>query len=127
MPELVNIVSLDRYEAMRKELENEREQALHGLMMYRYKFEELEQKIKLLPAPPEIVTQELEKKAQALAQAEKILEEAQENQKRYIEAMNDLKAKLQEEEQAKEAIRAQWELAQAELSRPWWKKLFGVK
>jgi hypothetical protein len=87
----------------------------------------LDRQVKLLPAPPEIITQELEQKAQALAQAEKILEEAQENQKRYIEAVNNLKMKLQEEEKAKEALRVQWELAQAELSRPWWKKLFGIK
>ena len=38
-----------------------------------------------------------------------------------------LKFKLQEEEHAKEAFRIQWELAQADLKRPWWKKLFGVK
>jgi chromosome segregation ATPase len=95
---------------------------------------EMENKLNLLPAPPEVVTKELQEKDQALqqkatalAQAEKIVEEARETQKRYIEAMEELKAKLLEEERVKEAYRAQWEGAQAELSRPWWKKLFGVK
>lgn len=124
MPELMNIISLDRYEAMRKELENEREQALQGLMMYRYKFEEIEQKMRLLPAPPEMVARELEEKAAALAQAEKILEEAKETQRQYQEAMEQLRSKLQEEEHAREAYRIQWESAQAELSRPWWQKIW---
>jgi hypothetical protein len=124
MPELMNTISLDRYEAMRKELENEREQALQGLMMYRYKFEEIEQKMRLLPAPPEMVARELEEKAAALAQAEKILEEAKETQRHYQEAMEQLRSKLQEEEHAREAYRIQWESAQAELSRPWWRKIW---
>lgn len=86
-----------------------------------------EEKLKLLPAPPEIVARELKDKAAALAQAEKIVEEAKETQKRYLEAMEELKAKLMEEEREKEAYRNQWESAQAELRRPWWKKLFGMK
>jgi hypothetical protein len=115
------------YERQRKELMQERDQALQGLMMYRYKFEEIEHKMRLLPAPVEMVTKELEDKAAALAQAEKILEEAKEAQQRYIEAMGKLKEKLQEEERVKEAYRIQWEMAQAELKKSWWQKLFGRK
>jgi len=95
---------------------------------------EMESKLNLLPAPPEMVTRELQEKDQALqekaaalAQAEKIVEEARETQKRYLEAMEELKAKLLEEEREKGVYRVQWEGAQAELSRPWWKKLFGMK
>jgi len=130
MPELVNIISLDRYEAMRKELENEREQAMQGLMMYRYKFEELDRQVRLLPAPPEVMAtklSEFEEKAAALAQAQMIIQQAQETQKDYEETMAQLKLKLQEEEQAKENFRIQWELAHEELKRPWWKKIFGIK
>jgi len=101
--------------------QKERDQALQGMMMYRWKFEEAEKMLRLLPAPPELVARELEDKAQALAQAEKILEEAQETQKAYVEAMDKLRAKLQEEECAKETFRLQWEAAQAE---PWWKKIW---
>ena len=84
----------------------------------------LESKMRLLPAPPELVAKELETKAAALAQAEKIIEDAKETQKAYAEEMEKLKAKLQEEESAKEAFRLQWEAAQTELNLPWWKKMF---
>lgn len=86
-----------------------------------------EAKLKLLPAPPEILLNDLQQKEAALAQAEKIVLAAQETQKQYEEAVAQLKLKLQEEEHAKEAFRIQWELAQTELERPWWKKIFGIK
>jgi hypothetical protein len=114
--------------------QKERDQAVQGLIMYRYKFEELDKQLRMLPAPPEVVTSKLQEieqdrqqKAEALAQAQKILRQAQEVKERYKASLIELRAKLQEEEMAKEALRIQWELAQAELSRPWWKKLFGVK
>lgn len=88
---------------------------------------EMEGKLKLLPAPPEIVASQMEEKAAALAQAQMILQQAQEAQKQYEEAMEQLKLKLQEEEHAKEAYRIQWELSQAELKKPWWKKMLGMK
>jgi hypothetical protein len=120
-------IPLKHYEEQRKLWLSERDQLKSGLMMYRYKFEEIEQKMRLLPAPPEMVARELEEKAAALAQAEKIVEEAKETQKHYIAAVEQLRAKLQEEEYAREAYRLQWEAAQAELKRPWWKKIFGKK
>lgn len=120
-------ISLQYFDKKLNEWETERDKLVQGLMMYRYKFEDLERQIKLLPAPPEVLTSELEQKAQALAQAEKIIEDAKEAQQKYQESMTQLKAKLQEEEHAKEAFRIQWEQAMAEAKRPWWKKLFGVK
>jgi hypothetical protein len=114
------MIPLERYEA-------ERDRLMQGMMMYRYKFEELDRRVKLLPAPPEMMTNELEEKSAALIQAEKILEEAKKAQKHYTETMAELKAKLTEEEHAKEAFRIQWEQAMAEAKRPWWKKLFGAK
>ncbi len=103
--------------------QKERDSLMQGLMMYRYKYEELDRQVKVLPAPPEIVTRELNEKAAALARAEKILVEAQETQQRYAEALDELKAKLREEAHAKEAYRIQWEAARAELNRPWWQKI----
>jgi hypothetical protein len=138
-----------------KEWQLERDNLLQGVMMYRYKFEELDRQVKMLPAPPEIVARDLQKKeealqekeaflqhqeakvkeieedrqqkAQALAQAQKILHQAQEVKDRYKASIVELKAKLAEEERTREAYRIQWELAQAELARPWWKKMFGMK
>lgn len=115
------------YDQHRREWEERCAHLEQGLMMYRYKFEELDQQIKMLPAPPETVGRELEFKTTALAQAHEILQQVQETQKHYEEAMSELKLKLQEEEHAKEAFRFQWELAQVDLKRPWWKKLFGIK
>lgn len=123
-------IPLEHYEKKRDEWLTERDRLQTGLMMYRYKFEEMEHQMRLLPAPPEVVTSkltELEEKAAALAQAQVILQQAQETQKQYEEAVAQLKLKLQEEEHAKEAFRIQWELAQAEIERPWWKKIFGIK
>jgi hypothetical protein len=114
------MIPLERYEA-------ERDRLMQGMMMYRYKFEELDRQVKLLPAPPDMMSRELQEKAAALAQAEKILNEAKEAQKHHTEAMLELKAKLQEEERAKEAFRLQWEQAMEEAKKPWWKKLFGAK
>jgi hypothetical protein len=53
--------------------------------------------------------------------------QAQEVKDRYKASIVDLKSKLAEEERAREAYRIQWELAQAELKKPWWKKMFGMK
>jgi hypothetical protein len=119
-----NVINFETYDQHRREWEQKCSQLEQGVMMYRYKYEELDRQVKLLPAPPELMTKELEEKAQALAQAEMIVEEAKEKQKQYTEAMEQLKAKLQEEEYAKEAYRIQWELAQAEMNRPWWQKIW---
>ena len=122
-----HFIPLNHYEEQRKLWLEERDQLTQGLMMYRYKFEELDKQIRMLPAPPETITKELEFKTTALDQAHEILKHAQDTQKYYDEAMAQLILNLQEEEHAKEAFKIQWELAQAALKRPWWKKLFGMK
>jgi len=118
------VIPFEVYDRKQKEWTEERDHLQAGMLMYRWKFEELDKQIKILPAPPEFVVKELEDKSQALVQAEKILEEAKETQKTYIEEMNKLRAKLHEEEYAKEAFRLQWEIAQAEAQRPWWQKIW---
>jgi len=124
-------VPFETYDQHRREWEDRCAHLEQGLMMYRYKFEEVERQLKILPAPPEVISTQLQEiehdrqqKTAALTQAEKILEEAKETQKQYAEAMEQLKAKLLEEEHAREAYRIQWEAARAELSRPWWQKLW---
>jgi len=96
-------IPLHYFDKKLNEWETERDKLVQGLMMYRYKFEDLERQIKLLPAPPEVMTSELEQKAQALAQAELIVEEAKVKQKQHSEAMEQFRAKLQDEEHAREA------------------------
>lgn len=109
IPELVNIISLDRYEAMRRTLENEREQAMQGLMMYRYKFEELERQMKLLPAPPEIM-------ASKLTDLEEVLGTEVQYREQLTSALQERDAKVRELEADLQKAR-----------RPWWKRLFGLK
>lgn len=57
---------LEYYEKQQKE----RDQALQGLMMYRYKFEEAERQLKLLPAPVEMVNSRLEELERQLQKKE---------------------------------------------------------
>jgi hypothetical protein len=134
----VNMISVEYYDKKRNEWDRDRDNLLQGIMMYRYKFEELDQRVKLLPAPVEAVASKIgelearvnshkeaeEQKAHALAQAQEIIEQATEAQKRYIESLTQLKTKLQEEEHAKEAFRLQWEQAMIEAKKPWWQKLW---
>jgi hypothetical protein len=134
-------IPLEHYDKKRDEWDRERDRLTQGIMMYQYKLEEYERKLKLLPAPPEVVTSKLQEqeimlqtkdqairqKEEALARAQEILKKAKESYDQYKASMVELKAKLVEEERTREAYRIQWELAQAELKRPWWKKLFGMK
>lgn len=129
-------IPLEHYENKRDEWDRERDRLQTGLMMYRYKFEELEQQVRLLPAPVEIVAkvlvekeakvdelqQNLQDKDLALARAQEILDKAREDYDQYKTAIVELKGKLQEEERTKAELRQQLEI---EL-RPWWKKLLGL-
>lgn len=119
-----NVIPLEYHDGKLKEWQQERDNLLQGLMMYRYKFEDLERQVKLLPAPPEAVTKELQEKDAALQRAQEILKKAKESYDQYKVSMQQLKERLAEEERAREAYRIQWELAQAELKKPWWKKLW---
>lgn len=140
------------FERQRKELMEERDQALQGLMMYRYKFEEMERKMRLLPAPPELISEDIKKRNEIteqarrdLAQAQKELEDErtskQESLARAIKLIMDkehilrekeqiaaeLEKKLHEEAHAKEAYRIEMERAIEESRRPWWKKMLRIK
>lgn len=77
--ERVNTITIEYYDAQRKIWERERDELSAGLMMYRYKFEEMERQIRLLPAPPEVVVSKLTENEQTLHSAQetiKALEEA---------------------------------------------------
>jgi excisionase family DNA binding protein len=119
-------IPLEHYEEQRSRWLQERDQMQAGLMMYRHKYEEAEQKLRLLPAPPEIILprlSDLEQKETALVQAQKILKQAQEVKERYKESILELRKKLLEEEQVREKLAAELQ----EAKRPWWKKLLGAK
>lgn len=72
-------IPLSHYEKKRDEWTTERDRLQTGLMMYRFKFEELDRQVKLLPAPMEIIPSkltELEQTIQDSQEAIRTLEEA---------------------------------------------------
>jgi len=60
MPSQETSIPLEHYESKRAEWDKERDSLMQGMMMYRFRFEELENKLKLLPAPPEEISGRLE-------------------------------------------------------------------
>ena len=86
----VNTITLDVYEEKRSEWLKERDELQTGLMMYRYKFEEMERQVRLLPAPVEVVTSkltEMERKLSELDEKELALSYSQETIKALEEAL----------------------------------------
>jgi len=121
-----------------KEWQQDRDNLMQGLLMYRYKFEELDRQVKMLPAPPEHVRskiEELEKHLQEEARAKSLLavekakteEEKEELKNDYENFLSQLRTKLSEEERVKEKLKTELEKAMSNLKRPWWKKLFRIK
>lgn len=64
----------DMLERQRKEMTRERDQILQGLMMYRFKYEELDRQVKALPAPPEAISAELKEKDGLIREKELVIE-----------------------------------------------------
>jgi len=78
--EHVITLPVEYYERQQKE----RDELVQGLMMYRYKFEELDRQVRLLPAPVETIPVKLAEKDQALQRSQetiKALEEALQREK----------------------------------------------
>ncbi|MDQ7827034.1 MAG: hypothetical protein RDV48_29830 [Candidatus Eremiobacteraeota bacterium] len=133
--DLVNpSIPLEHYEKKRDEWDRERERLQAGLMMYRYKFEEQERKLKLLPAPAEEVadrflsmSREIAQKKELIIRAKSVLNNVQIAIQQKDDAVASLSAKLAEENRAKEDYRIHWELALADIRRPWWKKMLGIR
>jgi hypothetical protein len=108
----VNMVTLEYYDSQRDKWERERSNLEQGIMMYRFKYEELERRLKVLPAPPELVSYRVGELEQKLEDEKKGREdvvkglqstlEAREREK--LEALRELSRKLQEEEKKKEEI-----------------------
>ncbi|MDQ7839148.1 MAG: hypothetical protein RDU59_11860 [Thermodesulfobacteriota bacterium] len=120
MPDACHVITLplEYYERQQKE----RDQLSQGLLMYRYKFEELDRVVKALPAPPDIIAEEIRQKDSVIKEAQKVLNDAQYAITQKEVALAELKQKLDEAEQAKEHLREVWEQAMADIKKPWWKK-----
>lgn len=96
-------IPLSHYEKKRDEWQEERDRLQAGLLMYRYKFEELDRQMKMLPAPVEIIPaklSELEAQAAELADNKQTIVRSQ------------------------ETIKALEEALQSERQRSWWDRLW---
>lgn len=121
-------VPLEHYEQQRKDWLEERDGLMQGIMMYRFKFEELEKQIKLLPAPPQVMSEELKWKDNRLLEAQ---QKAHENDNALAEAqrmMEEMQRSFDEERQLRDKIEADTRAElERERRRSWWKKLLGIR
>ena len=69
-------IPLHHYEEQRSLWLQERDQLQTGLMMYRFKFEELEKQVKMLPAPVEVVSSRMPELETRVKELEADLEQA---------------------------------------------------
>lgn len=95
------------------QLQKDHDAMVQGLMMYRYKFEQAEKQLHLLPAPAEVVTSHL-------METEEALKAEVEYREQLIEALEEKEAKIQE--QKNQLIALGMELV-CERSLPWWKRV----
>jgi hypothetical protein len=120
-------IPLEHYEKKRDEWLTERDRLQTGLLMYRYKFEELDRQIRLLPAPVEAVAPLLKDREAKLAELEHKEQELRESHQANVELEAKL-SKAAENEQAltrsQETIKALEEALQNEQQRSWWEKLW---
>ena len=103
-------IPLQHYEEQRSQWLQERDQLQAGLMMYRYKFEEIEHRMKMLPAPVETVVSKMADMEEALSAEVKYREQ--------------LTSALHEKEVELTRLHA---VQDQEQRRSWWKKLFGLR
>lgn len=123
----LNTVTIEYYDSQRKSWEHERIRLEQGLMMYRFKYEEVCSRMKLLPAPPELIREDIRERDILLEKARNlILNERQYRKQRELDFL-ELKRRLEEEERSNDMLRRDCEEAHAEAAKPWWKKLLSRK
>jgi hypothetical protein len=144
-------IPLEYYERQQED----RDRLMQGLMMYRFKFEELDRRLRLLPGPPEAIHEEIrekeevaetvrlelaqtqqqlqdesEAKAEALFQAQRILDDAREKYHHYEQSLEELREQLEAEQLMKNILKIEWEnlrkKMEIENNLPWWKKLHRI-
>ena len=84
-------IPLEYYEQQQKE----HDQLMQGMLMYRWKFEELDRKLKLLPAPVEVISNEFEKLRIDLETKEKIILNKEQTLQSTQNQITEIKDKLQ--------------------------------
>ncbi len=120
-------IPLEHYEQQRSQWLEERDSLMHGLMMYRFKFEDMERQIKLLPAPPDIMSRELRWKDETLKDAQRIIEEKDEAITESKKMIRDIQKSFEDERALRDRMEMELKAQlERERSRSWWKKLLGI-
>ena len=109
-------IPLEYYDNMRKEWEEERDKLTSGLTMYRYKFEEAERQLKLLPAPAHVVSSRLEELEHTVQEKDEVIQTEIQYRQQLSSVLHSQEARLLELEA---------ELRHAK--KPWWKKVLKLK
>ena len=147
-------IPLEHYEKKQTEWSMERDRLIQGILLYRYRYEELENKMKALPAPPEYIqtkvtdlesrlSKEEEEKKFTIknfsSQIEEIISENQKTRNIYESQIEDMRNRLKKEEEEKKLLEkkiedkeeklatviAENEFKLQEAKKPWWKKIMG--
>jgi len=126
-----NLITLEHYDKAREEWYEQRTRLEQGIMMYRFKFEELDRKLKLLPAPVETVVYEIEEKKKVLeetqeklrtleigkAKIENSLEIERETREKVVKERDELVLQVNEEKLVKNTLKVEKEMLMEELNR----------
>ena len=107
----IDVIPLHYHDLKQREWLTERDQLQAGLLMYRYKFEELDRQVRLLPAPVETVGTLLQDREAKVAELE--------------HKEQELRDSRQALDRSQEAVSALEEALQRERSRSWWQRLWG--
>jgi predicted DNA-binding ArsR family transcriptional regulator len=120
-PSHVNLITVEYYDHRKKEWDLERDQLMQGLMMYRFKFEEADRVLKLLPAPAEVVSSRLEDLERTLQEKDEVIKAELDYREQLSHALHEQETRIIEKDSVVKKLEAELE---EERKRPWWKKLF---
>jgi len=127
---LVGLIPLEHYDKARDEWSTQRAHLEQGIMMYRFKFEELDRKLKLLPAPVETVIYEMEEKKKVLedtqekiktleigkAKVENSLEIERETREKVTKERDNLMLQVNEEKLVKNTLKVEKQVLEDRLT-----------
>lgn len=101
-------IPFETYDKQRSQWENEKTELIRtyeqGLMMYRFKFEELDRKLKLLPAPVEVIAHEFEKVKSELEDKEGELHQVNQALQKLELERRELENTLQAQQEAHDGV-----------------------
>lgn len=113
----IDFISVEHYDKQREKWEEEKTRLLQGLLMYRFKFEEIEKKIKLLPVPPDIIINEFDKVKKELEYKEKKLNETNSKLFNVSQALEQLELLLKDTQKCHKNVQSERNLLSSDVER----------